>query len=110
MILQSLKIALESLWENKMRSFLSMLGIIIGVGAVIAIVSVGNGSTQQITSSIANLGSNMITVYPRTPKGQGGQISSGSSQDKFSLELTDYIEKFCPSIKKVIPVNRLAVD
>jgi len=108
MILQSLKIALESLWENKMRSFLSMLGIIIGVGAVIAIVSVGNGSTQQITSSIANLGSNMITVYPRTPKGQGGQISSGSSQDKFSLELTDYIEKFCPSIKKVIPVKQVS--
>jgi len=74
MILQSLKIALESLWANKMRSFLSMLGIIIGVGAVIAIVSVGTGSTQQVTSNIANLGSNMITIYPKTPKGQGGQV------------------------------------
>jgi len=107
MILQSLKIALESLWANKMRSFLSMLGIIIGVGAVIAIVSVGTGSTQQITSRIATLGSNMITVSPRTPKGQGGTVSGVSSQDKFSLELTDYIEKFCPSVIKVIPVKQV---
>jgi len=108
MILQSLKIALESLWANKMRSFLSMLGIIIGVGAVIAIVSVGTGSTQQVTSRIANLGSNMITVYPRAPRGQGGRISSVSSQEKFSLELTDYIEKFCPSVIKVIPVKQIS--
>jgi len=108
MILQSLKIALESLWSNKMRSFLSMLGIIIGVGAVIAIVSVGTGSTQQVTSSITDLGSNMITIYPRTPRGQGGRVSSASSQDKFSLELTDYIEKFCPSVIKVIPVKQVS--
>ena len=108
MILQSLKIALESLWANKMRSFLSMLGIIIGVGAVIAIVSVGTGSTQQVTSRIANLGSNMITIYPRTARGQGGNISSASSQDKFSLELADYMEKFCPSVIEVIPVKQVS--
>ena len=107
MILQSLKIALESLWANKMRSMLSMLGIIIGVGAVIAIVSVGTGSTQQITSRIANLRSNMITVFPRSARGQEGRVSSVSSQEKFSLELTDYIEKFCPSVIKVIPVKQV---
>lgn len=105
MILQSLKIALESLWANKMRSILSMLGIMIGVGAVIAIVSVGTGSTQSVTSSIANLGSNMITVYPRTPRGEFGRISSGGSQDKFTLQLVEYIEKFCPSVKNVIPTK-----
>jgi len=105
MILQSLKIALESLWANKMRSILSMLGIMIGVGAVIAIVSVGTGSTQSVTSSIANLGSNMITVYPRTPRGQLGRISGGGSHEKFTLELAEYIEKFCPSVKRVIPTK-----
>ncbi|MDD5015942.1 MAG: ABC transporter permease [Atribacterota bacterium] len=108
MILESLKIALESLWSNKMRSFLSMLGIIIGVGAVIAIVSVGTGSTQQVTSRIANLGSNMITVYPRILRGQTGRVANVSSQDKFSLELTDYMEKFCPSVIKVIPVKQVS--
>ncbi len=108
MILQGLKIALESLWANKMRSFLSMLGIVIGVGAVIAIVSVGSGSTQSVTSRIADLGSNMITIYPRTPRGQFGRISGSSSQEKFSLELADYMEKFCPSISSVIPTKQVS--
>lgn len=108
MILQSLKIALEGLWTNKMRSFLSMLGIVIGVGAVIAIVSVGSGSTQSVTSHISELGSNMITVYPRTPRGQLGRISSGSSQEKFSLELAEYMEKFCPSVSNIIPTKSIS--
>src|SRR5665648_484856 len=102
MILQSLKIALESLWANKMRSFLSMLGIIIGVGAVIAIVSVGTGSTQQITSRIANLGSNMITVYPRTARGQGGRVSSVSSQEKFRIISQDEILDTVSSVTKTM--------
>ena len=107
MILQGLQIALESLWSNKMRSFLSMLGIVIGVGAVIAIVSVGTGSTQQVTSRIADLGSNMITVYPRALRGQFGRLSSDSSQWKFTLELAEHIEMFCPSVKRVIPIKQL---
>lgn len=107
MILQGLKIALESLWANKMRSFLSMLGIVIGVGAVIAIVSVGTGSTQQITARIANLGSNMITIYPRALRGQFGRLSSVSSQQKFTLELSEHLEEFCPSVKQVIPIKQV---
>lgn len=107
MILQGLQIALESLWSNKMRSFLSMLGIVIGVGAVIAIVSVGTGSTQQVTSRIADLGSNMITVYPRALRGQFGRLSSDSSQWKFTLELAEHIEIFCPSVKRVIPIKEV---
>ena len=106
MILQSLKIALESLWANKMRSFLSMLGIIIGVGAVIAIVSVGTGSTQQVTSRISNLGSNMIGIYPKASTGKFGKIGGTNPKDLFSLELINYIEDFCPSVKKVTPVHQ----
>ncbi len=108
MILQSLQIALESLWANKVRSFLSMLGIIIGVGAVIAIVSVGSGSSQQVTSSITNLGSNMITIYPRVARGQGGRIVGENPQEKFSIELAAYMEKFCPSVTQVIPVKQVS--
>jgi len=107
MILQGLKIALESLWTNKMRTFLSMLGIVIGVGAVIAIVSVGTGSTQQVTSRIADLGSNMITISPRIIRGQLGRVSGGGSQEKFTLELTDYMESFSPSVKTVVPVKQI---
>ncbi len=108
MIGQGLQIALESLWANKMRSFLSMLGIVIGVGAVIAIVSVGTGSTQQVTSRIADLGSNMITINPSMPRGQWGQIRDVShSRQKFTLELAEYLELFCPSVRSVIPVKQI---
>jgi len=107
MILQSLKIALESLWANKMRSVLSMLGIVIGVGAVIAIVSVGTGSTRSVTESITNLGSNMISIYASGGIMKAGQASV-SSQDKFSLELADYMAEFCPSVKSVIPVKQVS--
>ena len=106
MILQSLKIALESLWANKMRSVLSMLGIVIGVGAVIAIVSVGTGSTQSVTSSISDLGSNMISISASSGRFRSGQART-SSQDKFSLELADYMAEFCPSVKSVIPVKQV---
>lgn len=108
MIFQGLKIALESLWSNKMRSILSMLGIVIGVGAVIAIVSVGTGSTQQVTSSISDLGSNMITISPRMSRGAFGQIGGVSFQDRFSLELAEYMEKFCPSVTQIIPTKQLS--
>ena len=106
MILQSLKIALESLWANKMRSVLSMLGIVIGVGAVIAIVSVGTGSTQSVTSRISDLGSNMISISASSGRFRAGQAST-SSQDKFSLELANYMAEFCPSVKSVIPVKQV---
>ncbi len=107
MILQGLRIALNSLWANKMRSFLSILGIVIGVGAVIAIVSVGTGSTQQVTARIANLGSNMITVYPWMTRGQFGRVGGTVSLHKFTLELVEHVELFCPSVKKAIPVKTL---
>jgi putative ABC transport system permease protein len=108
MIIQGLKIALESLWANKMRSFLSMLGIVIGVGAVIAIVSVGSGSTESVTSNISELGSNMITISPRIMRGRFGQMSGVSSQDKFTVDLAKYMEEFCPSVSRVIPTKQIS--
>lgn len=61
-ILQSLKMAWRSIRGNKMRSFLTMLGIIIGVASVIVLVSIGQGSSSQVTSQISSLGTNLITV------------------------------------------------
>lgn len=59
---EALKIAIRSILSNKMRSFLTMLGIIIGVTAVIALVSIGQGSTRSVTSQIQSMGSNLIMV------------------------------------------------
>jgi len=105
MIFEIIKLAIESLKANKLRTFLSMLGIIIGVGAVIAIVSIGSGAREQITARISNLGSNVINILPGTSRGWGGRVSA-SSVDVFTLELADYIEKVSPSVKRVIPISQ----
>ena len=63
-VFQSMKIAFRALRVNKLRSALTMLGIIIGVGAVIAMVAVGSGATQRIQEQIASIGSNVIIVQP----------------------------------------------
>ena len=63
---ESIRLALEGLRANKMRSILTMLGIIIGIGAVIGILTVGNGLTGSITGSMSGLGATNITVYLRS--------------------------------------------
>jgi putative ABC transport system permease protein len=105
MIFEILKLAIDSLRANKLRTLLSMLGIIIGVGAVIAIVSIGSGAREQITAQISDLGSNVINILPGTSKGWGGKIST-SSADVFTIELADYIEKVSPSVKRVVPISQ----
>ena len=62
MIYETFREAVQNIWSNKFRTFLTMLGIIIGVTAVIVIVGLGNGMTQSITSSFADLGTNIISV------------------------------------------------
>lgn len=61
---ESVRIALTALFANKLRSILTMLGIIIGVAAVIAMVSLGMGVRRSVQSNIASLGSNMLIVMP----------------------------------------------
>lgn len=77
---ESFQMALTSLFANKMRSLLTMLGIIIGVGAVIALVSVGMGVRSNVTSSIASLGSNMLIISPGSANRGGVRGAAGSIQ------------------------------
>ncbi len=79
MFWESVLIALEGLKANKMRAFLTMLGIIIGVGAVIAMVSIGMGVRQKVETSIAGLGSNLIIVMPGATTPSGVRLAAGSS-------------------------------
>ena len=58
------KIALRAIWSNKFRSFLSMLGIIIGVAAVIIMMSIGQGSKESVRANNSKMGTNLITVRP----------------------------------------------
>ncbi|MFA6879523.1 MAG: ABC transporter permease, partial [Bacteroidales bacterium] len=60
------KIALKSIASNKLRTFLTMLGIVIGVGSVITMLAIGQGSKKSIQSQISKMGSNMIMIMPGT--------------------------------------------
>lgn len=84
---ESFLMAWASLIANKMRSILTMLGIIIGVVAVIALVSIGNGVKQDIQNSISSLGSNLLMVMPGAPRTPGVRPSQGSMK---SLKVSDY--------------------
>ena len=63
-----LKIALRALANNKLRAFLTMLGIIIGVGSVISMLAIGQGSKRSIRDQISEMGSNMIMIHPGNGK------------------------------------------
>lgn len=79
MFWESVKIALDALISNKLRSILTMLGIIIGVGAVIAMVSIGMGVREKISNSIASLGSNLIIVTPGAASSSGVRQAAGTN-------------------------------
>ncbi|MCC8153938.1 MAG: ABC transporter permease [Tannerellaceae bacterium] len=84
-----LKIALRALANNKMRGFLTMLGIIIGVGSVITMLAIGQGSKRSIQSQISEMGSNVITIQP------GGDTRGGvrlSASEMENLKLQDYYD------------------
>ena len=77
----SFRSALQSLVVNKLRSALTMLGVIIGVAAVIAMVSVGNGASQSVQNTILNLGSNLVTVTPQFSNDQGLRGAGAQAQN-----------------------------
>src|SRR6478672_11701996 len=78
-------VALRALRRNTMRSILTALGIIIGIGAVITIVSMGNGAKARVEAQVAALGQNIITVYP-------GSFSSGGMRGGFGSSPTLTVE------------------
>ena len=84
---ESFLMAWASLIANKLRSLLTMLGIIIGVAAVSALVSIGNGGKQDIEDSISSLGSNLLVVLPGAPRTPGARSSQGFMK---SLKISDY--------------------
>lgn len=97
------KIALRAIGANKMRSFLTALGIIIGVASVITMLAIGQGSKRSIQANIAEMGSNMIMIH------SGQDMRGGVRQDASSMEtlkLTDYqsLKDECNYIKGISPV------
>jgi putative ABC transport system permease protein len=89
-LLNTITVALRALRRNTMRSILTALGIIIGVAAVIAMVSIGNGAKSQVEASIASLGQNIITVFPGTST-TGGMRGGWGSASTLTAEEADAI-------------------
>ena len=76
-LLEFLKLALFAITRNKMRAFLTMLGIIVGVGAVIAMIGIGEGSKRASIALIQNMGSNMLTIFPGSGGNRFGPTAMG---------------------------------
>jgi len=103
MWLNTLLLALRSIRRNLMRSFLTVLGIVIGVSAVITMVTLGNGATQAIQSQIAGLGTNLLQVRPGQRLGPGSGTSGGPS---FEVADAEAIASQIGGVATVAPESR----
>lgn len=101
----SLKVAFTALLSNKMRSFLTMLGIIIGVSSVIALVSIGQGLKATIAGQINSLGSDLIYVMAGDMSSGSGAAMSGYGSAKLAYSDADYLREKLTQADGVIPVN-----
>ena len=108
-IVASMKIALRALQVNRTRSALTMLGIIIGVAAVIAMVAVGSGATARIQEQIQSIGSNLIIVLPGSISSNGVRLGSGAVVT-LSEDDAKAIAAECPSVSAVAPAVRGGVQ
>lgn len=101
-ILDTLEETYSALSANKIRTSLTMLGIIIGIGSVIAMVSIGQGAQTSIKSSIESIGSNLLIIMPGAQRGVGSQISSGRGGAKTLLQTdVEAISKEVSGIKAI---------
>ena len=100
MLTEALRLALQAIFRNLLRSSLTVLGVVIGVGAVIAIVTIGNGATAKVTSDLAKLGSNLLFVSP----GQQGPNRATTSAKPFDSKDVAALSNELVGVKAVSPV------
>jgi len=101
-IVETLAVALEALRANKLRSFLTMLGIVIGVAAVIAMVALGRGAQQSVKERIASLGTTLLTVTPGQARGPGF-VASSSDRAPLMMDDSDAIDERAAFVTAVQP-------
>src|SRR6266849_6542098 len=104
-----IRIAMRALARNKLRSILTMLGIIIGVGAVIAMVSVGQGAQQQAQQQIAAMGSNMLFVQSGTVNRGGMRMGWGATKTLIYEDMVAILRE-CPSVKAAAPGSQASAQ
>jgi putative ABC transport system permease protein len=101
-----ISVALGALRANKLRSALTMLGIVIGVGAVIAVVALGTGAQQAVRDRIASLGTTLLTVSPGQQRGGGGGIAIAGAQQKLIIADAEAVDERATTLLAVQPEMR----
>ncbi len=104
-LLMSLRIAIRALRVNKMRALLTMLGIIIGIAAVIAMVAIGSGASKVISNQIASMGSNLLLILPGSTT-SGGLRSGFGGTPTLTYDDAKAIKAECPAVSDVAPTVR----
>jgi putative ABC transport system permease protein len=102
MFFETSRLALRAISRNLLRSFLTVLGVVIGVAAVIAMVTIGNGTTEQVKSELSRLGTNMLFVRP----GQFGPGRASTEAKRFDDRDVEAIRNQISGIRAVAPQNR----
>lgn len=102
MLFETIKLALRAIRRNALRSFLTVLGIIIGVGAVIAMVTIGNGTTAKVTADMAKLGTNLLFVRP----GQFGPGRASQEAKPFNIRDIEALRAELSGVRAVAPRTR----
>ena len=101
----TLRIAFRALWRNKLRSFLTALGIIVGTGAVIAMVSIGEGAKARVEQSFASMGSNLLVVMSGSSTSSGAR-GGGGSQPTLTWDDLTALRSELPSVRLAAPTLR----
>jgi putative ABC transport system permease protein len=107
--IESFFIAIRSLASNKLRSSLTMLGVIIGVGSVITLMSVGRGAEASITSTLEGMGTNLVYITSQTP-GVQGLAAIGMAGNSLTVSDAEAIEERVPSVVAVAPITENYVE
>jgi putative ABC transport system permease protein len=101
-------VGMKAIARNKLRSFLTALGIIIGVACVIAVVAIGNGAAKSVENTINSLGTNYIMIFPGASTSSGARMFTGNSM--LTPEDAEGMKQECPAVAYVSPTVRTAAQ
>tara|TARA_R110002167_G_scaffold8869_4_gene40821 strand:- start:264 stop:2240 length:1977 start_codon:yes stop_codon:yes gene_type:complete len=104
---EALKMALIGMSNNRLRTFLTMLGIIIGIASVVSVVALGAGSQQAIMDNIASMGTNTIEIKPGTGRGdrRSGRVRSLTAEDANALKALSFVDSVTPSVRANVAIR-----
>ena len=104
---ETLKMAIESMASHRLRTFLTMLGIIIGIASVVSVVAIGNGSQESVLKSMASMGTNSIVIKPGSGYGdrRAGRVQTLTADDATALSSLSFVDSVTPTVRVNVAVR-----